>query len=51
MASPIITIRTIEADRQRLREEAAARGVTVADLVRQSVAAYAGVPIRSAHAR
>ena len=42
---PMVTIRTPEADRQKLRDAAAARGVTVTELIRQSLAA-AGVPIR-----
>ncbi len=40
---PMVTIRT--PDREQLREAAAARGMTVADLIRQALAAQ-GVPIR-----
>lgn len=42
--SPLVTVRTVEADRQRLREAAAARGISVSDLIRQALAAQ-GVPI------
>ena len=40
---PMVTIRT--PDREQLREAAAARGMTVTDLIRQALAAQ-GVPIR-----
>ncbi|MFN9687209.1 MAG: hypothetical protein ACK583_18325 [Cyanobacteriota bacterium] len=36
---PLVTLRTAESDRQILREAAAARGTTVADLIRQALAA------------
>jgi len=46
--SPLITVRAIESDRQRLREAAAARRLTVSDLIRTALAAHAGVTIRAA---
>jgi len=41
---PLVTIRTPETDRQKLRDAAAARGVTVASFIRDALAAQ-GVPI------
>ena len=41
---PLVNIRTSEADRQKLRDAAAARGVTVAGFIREALAAQ-GVAI------
>lgn len=41
----MVTFRTPEEDRQRLREEAAKRGTTVTGLIRDALAKE-GVPIR-----
>jgi uncharacterized protein (DUF1778 family) len=41
---PLVNLRTSEADRQKLRDAAAARGLTVASFIRQALAAQ-GVAI------
>jgi uncharacterized protein (DUF1778 family) len=41
---PLVNLRTSEADRQKLRDAAAARGVTVAGFIREALAAQ-GVAI------